>query len=142
MHSTCTCLDCHTAVACRAYSGLVSDEPQSFDLAAIKAKAARFDTEFALDEETLEKLPKSRRDAAHKKLKQLEAIRKASPLHFYNPYKNPKRSEAEEHSGGFGPRGVSSSIAALNQRWVLVKAAVGFTKPENRDVNGGAHFRD
>lgn len=62
-----------------------------FDLKEIRARGQALELDFTLDEEALEALPKRTRDRAYAKLRELEEIKRASPLHFYNPFKNPKQ---------------------------------------------------
>lgn len=62
-----------------------------FDLDEIRRRGEHLQLDFALDEEALERLPKEKRDQAHRKLRELEQIKRASPLHFYNPFRNPKQ---------------------------------------------------
>lgn len=44
-----------------------------------------------IDEEAIESLKPMERDRAAQKMRELEEVRRASPLHFYNPFRNPKQ---------------------------------------------------
>lgn len=62
-----------------------------FDLDEIRARGQALELDFTLDEEALEALPKAKKEIAYKHLRELEEVKRASPLHFYNPFKNPKQ---------------------------------------------------